>query len=457
MARRPTYVCRPCGYRTAKWLGRCPECDAWDSFVEPPVEGDRGSGATDVCAAAVRPYPEIEARDAPRGSTGLAELDRVLGGGLVPGSVSLIGGEPGIGKSTLLLQTASALAESGRPVLYASGEESAAQLRSRGDRLGAASAALLVAAETDVDALLQAARETAPSLLIVDSIQAVRCREIPSVPGSVTQVREAAARVVAYAKATATPVLLVGHVTKDGSIAGPRALEHVVDAVIQFEGDRSHEHRILRALKNRFGPVDELGVFKMTDGGLEEVPNPSALFLADRAEGLPGSVVMAAVQGTRPLLVEIQALVGEPGQGSPRRTAIGVDGNRLALILAVLQRSAGLELAGRDVFVNVTGGVTVSEPASDLAVACAVVSSVIGRPTARRAAVAGEIGLTGEVRAVSQVSARLRETARLGFELGVMPGQGDAREERLEVVRIRRVEEIFRRLFDAERDAAQIG
>jgi len=367
------------------------------------------------------PYPDVEGADLVRTSTGLREFDRVLGGGLVPGGVVLVGGEPGVGKSTLLLQSASSLAEAGRSVLYASGEESPAQLRLRGGRLGVRSANLLVLAETDVDGIAEAARRSRAEVLIVDSIQAVRCGELTSVPGSVGQVREAAARLVALAKSTGLPVLLVGHVTKDGAIAGPRTLEHVVDTVIQFEGDRHHAHRILRALKNRFGPSDEIGVFAMGDDGLRGIENPSEVFLAERAPGAPGSAVLATIEGSRPLLVEVQALVGERANGSPRRVTLGVDAGRVAMILAVLARRAGLDLAGRDVFVNVAGGLATTEPAADLAVALAAASSLTGRPLADRMTILGEIGLAGEIRSVARLDARLREATRLGFDAALVP------------------------------------
>lgn len=414
-----SFACRECDYRSAKWLGRCPECGGWDS-MRPLAATSSAEQAAGVDTA---PFPEISAEATARMDTGIGELDRVLGGGLVPGAVVLFGGEPGVGKSTLLLQAASALAEAGRTVLYVSAEESAAQLRLRGERLGVSSPRLHVAAENDVDALVATAREMEPDLLIIDSIQAVRCAGLEALPGSVSQVREAAGRFVELAKSGGTPVLLVGHVTKDGSIAGPRALEHVVDTVIQFEGDRQHAHRILRALKNRFGACDELGVFRMGDRGLAEVENPSELLLAERSGEAPGSAVLAAVEGSRPLLVEIQALIGYAGQGSPRRAALGVDPSRVAMILAVLHRRAGLDLAQRDVFVNVTGGVSIVEPAADLAVAAATASGARQAALPSGRVVFGEIGLTGELRAVSRAEARLREASRLGFTSAVVPSR----------------------------------
>ena len=416
---RSTFVCQQCGYQSGKWYGRCPSCDAWESLVEEAAASPRPRGPG--TRAEPRPYPEVAATDLARTSTGLPEFDRVLGGGLVPGAVVLVGGEPGVGKSTLLLQSASALAESGCTVLYVTGEESPAQLKLRGERLSVRSNRLLVLAETDVDAGIEAARRARAGVVLVDSIQAVRCAELSSVPGSVGQVREAAARFVGLAKATGVPVLLVGHVTKDGSIAGPRTLEHVVDTVVQFEGDRHHAHRILRAQKNRFGPSDEIGVFAMGEHGLSGIANPSEIFLAERAAGEPGSAVLPALEGSRPILVEVQALVGEAVHGSPRRTALGVDGGRLALILAVLERRAGLDLASRDVFVNVAGGLTIDEPASDLAVALAAASSLAGRPIPEHVTLLGELGLAGEVRSVSRLDARLKEAARVGFDAAIVP------------------------------------
>jgi len=333
----------------------------------------------------------------------------------------LIGGEPGIGKSTLLLQAASEMARGGHRVLYVSGEESAAQLRLRGERLGLDKEEILIVAGTEVDRLIATALEVQPSVMIVDSVQAVRCPGVESVPGSVAQVREAAARFVDHAKRTSTPLLLVGHVTKDDRLAGPRTLEHLVDTVIHFEGDRHHSHRILRALKNRFGATDELGVFRMEESGLVQVSDPGDLFLGRRVAAATGAAVLPAIVGRRPLLVEVQALVGEVAQGSPRRTAVGLDHNRLAMILAVVQQHLGVELSNRDVFANVAGGVGVGEPGADLALVAAVLSSARRRPLPSRWVVMGEIGLTGEVRPVSRVSVRLRESARLGFEAALVP------------------------------------
>ena len=420
MARRLTvFECTVCGFQSPKWLGRCPECGAWSTLEESAP--NRAEPTAPGTQSRPIPFPEIPESEVTRLSTGIPELDRVLGSGLVPGAAILLGGEPGIGKSTILLQAASILASRDHNVLYVTGEESATQLRLRGDRLDVKEKTLLVLEETDVDRITATAKENSPTLLIVDSIQAVSCSDVASVPGSIAQVRESASRLVRLAKSTNLPVILVGHVTKEGGLAGPRALEHVVDTVVQFEGDRHHAHRILRTLKNRFGPSDEIGVFRMTSTGLQEVPNPSEVFLAERPENVPGSAVHAAIEGTRPILVEIQALVGEPMQGNPRRTALGIDSQRLALILAVLQRRAGLALSDRDVFVNVAGGLTLTEPASDLAVAAAVASSFHRKPIPQDWALIGELGLAGELRSVSRLDARIKEAERLGFKRTLTP------------------------------------
>jgi DNA repair protein RadA/Sms len=417
------FVCQECAAQAPKWMGRCTECGAWNALVE-----ERGAAPTTPAAhryaqtggGATR-YADVSASDAARVSTGIDELDRVLGGGVVPGSLVLLGGEPGVGKSTLLLQAAVHFARQTGSVLYASGEESEHQIKSRGERLGVDDAPLFLLAETCLERILEEAERLTPSLLIVDSVQTVFSTKFQSAPGSIGQVREAATQFLFAAKGRNVPTILVGHVTKDGSLAGPKVLEHVVDTVLSFEGERHHAHRVIRAVKNRFGAVNELGVFEMTGTGLRPVPNPSALFLSERASGTPGSAVFCSVEGSRPILVEVQALVGTSTYGTARRTTVGVDQHRLALLLAVLEKRAGLHLAGEDVYVNVAGGMSLNEPAADLGVVAAVVSSVRTRAQAPSTAVFGEVGLSGEIRGIPQAALRVREAARMGFTRIVMP------------------------------------
>jgi DNA repair protein RadA/Sms len=415
------FSCRSCGAASPKWLGRCPECGEWNSYVEEraePVPSHRR-------APSAVPLAAVSADAAPRLSTTLPGLDRVLGGGLVPGSLVLLGGEPGIGKSTLLLQAARGVARSAE-VLYATGEESVAQVRLRADRLGASPERLLVVAETDAEAIVDEVSRRAPALLVVDSIQAVRDPAISSAAGTVSQVREAASRFQRHAKERSVPVVLIGHVTKDGTLAGPKSLEHLVDAVVSIEGERGSFRRLLRAAKNRFGSVDELALYEMSGEGLSEISNPSAALLAERRGGLPGSAVLAAREGTRSLLVEIQALVGASTPGSARRVALGLDAGRLALLLAVLE-GAGVPLASREVFASCAGGLEVREPAADLAVVAALASSARGAPLPEASVFFGEIGLLGEVRTVPAAAARIREAAALGFTTVYLPA-GNASE-----------------------------
>jgi len=420
----PTFRCGDCGHRTPKWLGHCPECGAWNTFLEESAApAGRRPQAPEREAV---PFDEIDPAAAPRLRSGISEFDRALGGGVVPGSLVLVGGDPGVGKSTLMLQVASALAGKPAPVLYVSGEESDSQVRQRGDRLGVRSAGLLFLPETRLDAILSAAEKTRPTAMVVDSIQTLAADGIASAPGSLSQVREAAARLLIHAKSTGLPIFAVGHVTKDGAIAGPRALEHIVDVVLYLEGERHHSHRILRAVKNRFGPTSEIGVFEMTGAGLAPVADPSRLFLGDEATRGPGSAVLASVEGTRPLLLEIQALVGEPGVSSGRRVSLGIDAGRVALLVAVLERHCGRHLAGRDLFVNVAGGFELDDPAADLAALAAIASSLEGIPLPPRLAIFGEVGLTGEVRTVGRAAERLQEAARLGFARAVLPAGNGA-------------------------------
>jgi len=420
---KSVFACQSCGSQSPKWLGRCPDCGAWNSFVEEravPVVESRGATRA-MGGGAARLYEDVDTVVAERIGSGISEFDRVLGGGIVPGSLVLLGGEPGIGKSTLLLQAAAHFAASVGPVLYCSGEESEHQIKLRGERLGVGRAPLYLLAETCVERLIEEVERLKPALLIVDSIQTVFSLKMPSAPGSVGQVRQAATDLLFLAKGRNLPTILAGHVTKDGSLAGPKVLEHVVDTVLYFEGQQHHTHRVVRAVKNRFGAVSELGVFEMTAAGLRPVANPSQLFLAERPKNAPGSSVLCTIEGSRPILVEVQALVSASTFGNPRRTASGLDPNRLSLLLAVLDKRAGLNLASDDVFVNVAGGMTLDEPAADLAVLAAVASSLRNRPVAPDVVVFGEVGLAGEVRATTQAALRVREAAQLGFTRCVIP------------------------------------
>ena len=421
-SRRTAYVCQECGYESAKWLGRCPACEAWNTFVEEPAEvSPRGPRRERRLGVAPVPITEVSLHAEPRIEVGIGEVDRVLGGGLVPGSIVLIAGDPGIGKSTLVLQVAQQVASQG-PVLYVSGEESIRQTKMRAERLRAESSGLLVLAETDLEEIKAQVAETQPRLLIVDSIQTMYRPDLPAAPGSVGQIRECTGDLLRVAKSDGGPaILVVGHVTKEGAIAGPRVLEHMVDTVLYFEGERHHAYRLLRVTKNRFGSTNELGIFAMSGRGLVEVSDPSALFLSERPVDAPGSVVVCAVEGSRPLLLEIQALVTRTPFGLPRRTAAGVDLNRMVLLLAVLEKRAGLHLMNFDVYVSVAGGVRVDEPAVDLAVALAVASSHRERPADPATVAVGEVGLGGEVRAVSRTQSRVAEAAKLGFRRLILP------------------------------------
>ena len=421
------FACQACGATAPKWLGRCPDCGEWNSYVEERRSEPPPRTAAASPTASSTAIGEIAAQEGPRLTTGLPGFDRVLGGGLVAGSVVLLGGEPGIGKSTLLLQAGRGLAAQSRDVLYASAEESAPQVRLRGERLGIRDGRLLVLAETDVSRIVAEAEARPPAVVVIDSIQAVRDAALSSSPGTVSQVRASAAELTRYAKTRGVPVLLVGHVTKDGSLAGPKSLEHLVDAVVSIDGERGSARRILRATKNRFGPVDEIALYEMTGGGLVELPDASAALLAERRPGLAGSAVTAALEGARSVLVEIQALVGGASAGSPRRVAIGVDGGRLALLLAVLE-VAGLPLSAREIFVSCTGGIDVGEPAADLAIVAALVSSARSRPLHDGSVYFGEIGLLGEVRRVPAAASRLKEASALGFRTVFLPSgnAGDA-------------------------------
>jgi len=420
--RTTIFSCQNCGYQSPKWLGKCPDCGAWNSIVEESsVNLPPGAGAIGGQNSKPIPICDVPAQSETRVATGIGELDRVLGGGIVPGSLVLIGGDPGIGKSTLLLQAMHNLAVSVGNVLYVSGEESASQTRLRGERLKASHKQLLILAENSLEAILAHAITVMPRAMVIDSIQTVWTSALESAPGSVSQVRESAGKLMVLAKKSGIPIFLVGHVTKDGSIAGPRVLEHAVDTVLYFEGEGSHPFRILRAVKNRFGSTNEIGVFEMKQEGLCEVANPSELFLSERPIGVSGSVVTASLEGSRPLLVELQALVTQTSFGVPRRTTIGVDHNRLALLVAVLEKKVGLHLSGMDIFLNAVGGVRLNEPSADLAMIMAVASSHLDKPIAPHTMVIGEVGLAGEVRAITQPEQRIAEAEKLGFQTCILP------------------------------------
>src|SRR5215469_14092398 len=426
MSRRAlTFVCQNCGAVFGRWQGKCDSCGEWNTIAEEtgsmPAAGGPGKSHRKGRSFVLHPLAGA-ADDAPRTPSGLAELDRVTGGGFVRGSVLLVGGDPGIGKSTLLIQAAAAIARAGHRAVYVSGEEAVAQVRLRAERLGLAQAAVELATETAVEDIVATISDgRTPRLVVVDSIQTMWTDQIESAPGTVSQVRGAAQILIRYAKRSGAAVILVGHVTKDGQIAGPRVVEHMVDAVLSFEGEGAHLFRILRAVKNRFGPTDEIGVFEMTGGGLREVANPSALFLSTRDLGAPGTAVFAGIEGTRPLLVEIQALVAPTILGTPRRAVVGWDSNRLAMVLAVLEAHCGVRLSGHDVYLNVAGGLRIQEPAADLAAAAALVSSLAGAPLAADAVFFGEVSLSGALRPVAQTAARLREAAKLGFKRAILP------------------------------------
>lgn len=426
MAKSKTqFVCSNCGYISPRWIGKCPECSAWNSFVEETTsvatDSAKAKGARTLGGGHVKPIKlsDINVEIEDRLQTGIAELDRVLGGGIMRGSLVLLGGDPGIGKSTLLLQMSRALLTT--KTLYVSGEESPRQLRSRAERLGMKNEEVYFLGETNIEHVIEQAQQMQPDVLIIDSIQTTYRPMLDAAPGSVTQIRESAALLLQYAKSTNTPVFIVGHVTKEGSIAGPKVLEHIVDAVLQFEGERTHAYRILRAAKNRYGSTNEIGVFAMAAEGLVEVPNPSEVFLSERQYGTSGSCVSAVLEGSRPLLLEVQALVSKTHYNTPQRTTTGYDYRRIAMLLAVLERRIGARLREYDVFINIAGGLTVEEPALDLSIAVAVVSSLNDVPIDSKACLVGEIGLGGEVRAVPQPEQRVQEAIRLGFERVIVP------------------------------------
>jgi len=451
---KTVYVCQSCGSQSPRWMGKCPDCGQWNTLVEERVEKPKDIGSVKR-GHGTEPLSldEIKTGDEDRFVTRIGELDRVLGGGIVTGSVVLIGGDPGIGKSTLVLQMLRQVSEFRGKALYVSGEESPAQIKMRAQRLGVKAENLYVLAETSLDEVLRAADELQPQVIVVDSVQTVYTSELPSAPGSVGQVREVSGRLMLYAKRTGIPTFLVGHVTKDGAIAGPRVLEHIVDTVLYFEGDRGHAFRILRAVKNRFGSTNEIGVFEMKESGLAEVANPSELFLAERPKDATGSVVVSSLEGTRPILAELQALVTPTKMTMPRRTSIGVDYNRVSLLIAVLEKRVGMHLMGMDVFVNVVGGLKIDEPAVDLGIIAAVASSFREKPINANTVVMGEVGLAGEVRAISQAELRLKDAAKLGFTRCILPAvnvekiEKTASLKKMELMGVRTVDEAMERLF----------
>lgn len=452
---KTNYVCSDCGALSPKWSGQCSDCGAWNTLQETVAAASvkatsRFSGYAGDATAQIQPLADVSPEQVARLTVGLGELDRVLGGGLVGGSVVLIGGDPGIGKSTLLIQALALLAER-LPVLYVSGEESAEQISLRAQRLGLPTAALQLLTETSVERILALIAQSKPRVLVMDSIQTFYTESLQSAPGSVAQVRESAARLVRFAKQTGTSLFLVGHVTKEGILAGPRVLEHMVDTVLYFEGESGGPFRLIRAIKNRFGAVNELGVFAMTDKGLREVSNPSAIFLSRHEQQVAGSCILVTREGTRPLLVEVQALVDQSSLGNPRRVALGLEQNRLSMLLAVLHRHGGVAMADQDVFLNVVGGVRVTEPAADLAVLLAVLSSFRNRPLPRDLAAFGEVGLAGEIRPVPNGQERLREAAKHGFKRVIVPRANAPKQsiKGVEVLAVSRIDEAIEAVSEA--------
>ncbi len=458
MAKTKThFVCQSCGYQMPKWLGRCPGCQEWNTFVEERIieekQPERDLLGLESSAVPV-PLTEIKGEEKERLTIGMGEFDRVLGGGIVLGSLILVGGDPGIGKSTLLLQAMNQLAASGAKVLYVSGEESLQQTRMRANRLGVASAQLFVVSETSLERILQNIQSLRPSTVVVDSIQTIYSSDLPSTPGSIGQVREASSRLLYLAKHLGIPIFLIGHVTKEGFIAGPKVLEHMVDTVLYIEGDANQAFRILRAVKNRFGPTNEIGVFEMKDSGLVEVANPSEYFLSERVQHASGSVVMPCIEGSRPILIELQALVVPTHFGAPRRTAQGVDGSRISLMAAVMEKRLGLPLLSHDIFVNIAGGMKVEEPGVDLGIIASIASSFRDKLIDPETVVFGEVGLGGEVRGISQPEVRVKESSRLGFKRCLLPKQNQDKMKGvkgIELIGVRTIQEATKILFSGEK------
>ncbi|QKY70922.1 DNA repair protein RadA [Lentibacillus sp. CBA3610] len=446
--RKMKYVCQECGYESAKWMGKCPGCNSWNTLVEEMEASSVSNRHTMSRDTKSVGQPEsitaVEIQKEHRITTSMDEFNRVLGGGIVPGSLALIGGDPGIGKSTLLLQISSQLADKHLPVLYISGEESIRQTKLRADRLGVTSDLLYVLSETNLFDIVNHIEQTKPAFVVIDSIQTIYREEVSSAPGSVSQVRESTSELMRVAKSNGTPVFIVGHVTKEGAIAGPRMLEHMVDAVLYFEGERHHTYRIVRSVKNRFGSTHEMGIFEMKEEGLKEVMNPSEIFLEERSQGAAGSTVVASMEGTRPVLVEIQALISPTSFGNPRRMATGIDTNRVPLLMAVLEKRVGLMLQNQDAYIKVAGGVKLDEPAIDLAIAVSIASSFRNQPTKPEDIVIGEVGLTGEIRRVARIEQRVQEAAKLGFKRVICPQknlEGWTPPESIQVIGVNSVQE----------------
>ncbi len=450
---KTVFCCQACGYQTPKWMGKCPDCGGWQTFVEEvQVAKSTQRAVRSLSSLQTKPVPidSIELEQDDRLLTGIREFDRALGGGLVPGTLVLIGGDPGIGKSTLMLEALYGIAREGRKVLYVSGEESIRQIRMRSQRLSAVSSDLLVVSENDLESILLMIESVQPDVIVIDSIQTMFNPDLTSAPGSVTQVRESTVRLMLMAKKTGVSVFLVGHVTKDGVIAGPRLLEHMVDTVLYFEGDSNHVFRILRAVKNRFGSTNEIGVFEMNENGLREVANPSAAFLSERPANAPGSVVTASMEGTRPILVELQALASSTSFGNPRRTILGIDHNRVALLVAVMEKKLGMHLMGHDIFINVAGGFKIDEPAVDMGIVSAVASSFLDRSIPKGTIIFGEVGLTGEVRAIGHVETRIAEAKKMGFTRCLVPQSNLKRMTKvkeIELIGVKTISEAMEELF----------
>ncbi len=438
------YQCQNCGHASLKWLGKCPDCGEWNSFVEE----ERVAKLKKQKTAEPVVLSDISASTGARYSTGIKELDRTLGGGVVKGSVVLIGGDPGIGKSTIILQSLKGLTDLGK-VLYVSGEESPEQVKLRAERLQIASNSIILLPETSLEGIISVAQDINPQVIVIDSIQTIFSLELPSAPGSVSQIRECATKLMFFAKKYSVPLFIIGHVTKEGAIAGPKVLEHIVDTVLYFEGDKGNPFRILRTVKNRFGSTNEIGVFEMQESGLKEVDNPSQLFLSERPLNVPGSVVTVSLEGTRPLLVEIQALVTTSNFGVPRRTALGVDYNRVNLLIAVLDKRLGMHLGAMDIFINIVGGLKIDEPAIDTGIIAAIASSYKNNVIGPGTFTFGEVGLSGEVRAISQAETRIKEAAKLGFAKGIVPANNAQRLEGhgIEIIGVKNVEETIEILF----------